>query len=137
MKRLVTNKGQLFALNLLIAEELDKRKKVIVEVKASPKSLGQLGYLHSTVLKVMAQCLSEYGEIASNNQAQAKYWLKRKVGYGEYYKFGEDVVFDPKSFADADIDTLIGIIDCAIHEAENRGYYIPPPKEKDEANQDR
>lgn len=129
MKRLVSTKDQLFHLSLLIASELDKHGKVMVEVKRSPKSLEQLGYLHAEVLPKLTIALFDAGEIKSKSEGACKYWLKRQIGYGTWYTFGKDeVVFDGDSFQRATIDTLIQAIDTGIDEAAKRGIFVSPPK---------
>lgn len=128
MKRLLNHKDQLPELDSLIIGEIERRGKIVVTIKASPKSHEQLGYLHASVLPILTLALYDAGEIKTKSEGAAKFWLKVMIGYGEYYELNTAVVFDPKSFADADIDILIKAIDTGIFESEQRGFHIPPPK---------
>lgn len=105
-----------------------KPKPFIVSFKASPKSHEQLGYLHKIVLPILTVCLFECGEIKRSEERDAKYWLKRSMGYGDFISFNGGVVFDPDTFEKAKVTDLVLAIDTAINEADQRGYYIPPPK---------
>lgn len=128
MKRLITTKAQIPALCILLSEALQKRGKIMVSMKPAPKTLEQLGYLHSCVLPKLAMALSDSGEIKHNSEREAKYWLKRHIDYGQFFEFGCNVVFDPDSFADASLEILSQAIDCAIDEAALRDVIIEPSK---------
>lgn len=114
---------------LKVQELLSKGKDVTIGIEKGKKTHEQLGYLHSHVLGQLALALHDSGEIRNNSESAAKYWLKRRIGYGNYYTFGEhDVVFDPDSFQRATIETLTQAIDCAIDECAKRGIYVKPPR---------
>lgn len=94
-----------------------------------PKSHEQLGYLHAEVFPKLTIVLHEHGEIKRKTERECKYWLKRQIGYGEWIEFNGNVVFDPNSFADATVEQMTEILDCAINEATLRGAVIKQPKE--------
>lgn len=105
-----------------------KFKPFWAELTTTKKTHEQLGYLHSTVLPVLTECLSESGEIRRKNEREAKYWLKRFISYGEHINYNGGIVFDANSFEKASKDILTLAIDEAITQCEQRGYYVPLPK---------
>jgi len=144
MKRVINDINQWPALTLLVMERWKKRPRPFtVTLTGAPKTAEQLGYLHAEVLPKLAYALWDAGEIATNSELAAKYYLKMLIGYGSYYKFTiqprnefgqfmpKEVVFDPDSFQRATIETLNQAIDCAIDEAAKRGVTILPPRGKD------
>lgn len=130
MKRYIKTYSQVTAMLPLIAQALLKKKELVIEVKEAPKTLEQLGYLHSEVLPKLTVALFDAGEISKSSERHAKYWLKRSINYGDWVSYEGGEVFDPDSFANADKGVLSQAIDTAIHEAQLRGVYIAPPKTK-------
>lgn len=132
MKRIIESdmKGW-SALTLMIQKRFEKRKSpLVITIGKAPKTHEQLGYLHSEVLPKLAYALHDTGDIRNNSEREAKYWLKLKIGYGQWIEWNGGKVFDPDSFGDADIDVLTRAIDTAMFGADARGVYIQPPKGK-------
>lgn len=130
MKRIINDINQWPALTLLVMERWRKRPKPFtVTLNAAPKSLPQLGYFYSECLPKLTEALFEAGEIRNKSENAAKYFIKRHIGYGMWYQFGDkDAVFDPDSIQRATLETLTQIIDASIDEAAKRGVTILPPR---------
>jgi hypothetical protein len=132
LKRVISHISQWPDLTMRVYKRWEKKPEPFtVTLTGAPKTHKQLGYLHSEVLWKLAQALFDSGEIKSNSEAAAKFWLKMQIGYGSHYTFGETVVFDADSFQRATMETLIHAIDTAIDEAAKRGITIQPPRGKD------
>lgn len=131
MKRVISNLSQWQNLTLLVLKRWEKSTKPFTVTIGKPKkTLEQLGYLHSEVLPKFTQAMYDAGEIRNNSEREAKYLLKVLIDYGKWIAFNDVHVFDPDSFADADMETLILAIDTAISEAAKRDVIILPPRKK-------
>lgn len=129
MKRIISNLSQWTDLTLKVHERWQKsRKPFVVTIGKPTKTLEQLGYFYAQVLPLFTLAMFEAGEIYENSEREAKYFLKVLIGFGVWIEFNGRQVFDPSSFADADIDILTLAIDTAIDESAKRGVYIPPPR---------
>ncbi len=129
IKRIVS-KTSLPAIFTMLAKrfESDDAKPIVMILRPLDKSHEQLGYLHSTVLPMLMLALYEAGEINSLSEAEAKYYLKVLINYGEWVQFRKAVVFVPYSFEKASIEILSKAIDEGIKQCEMRGGNVPPPK---------
>lgn len=132
MKRVINHISQWPDLTIRVYKRWEKKPEPFtITLTAAPKTHEQLGYLHAEVLPKLAQALFDAGDIRTNSEQAAKYFIKRQIGYGTFYDFNNGVVFDPDSFNRATIETLIQAIDTAIDEAAKRGVTINPPRGKD------
>lgn len=130
MKRIINHISQWVDLTTKVNQRWQKSQAPFtVTIGKAPKTHEQLGYLHAEVLPKLAEALYDTGETNNPSELAAKYWLKRQIGYGNYYIFGENVVFDPDSFQRATIETIKQAIDLAVDESAKRGIVINPPKE--------
>lgn len=128
MKRVISHISQWPDLTMRVYKRWEKKPEPFtITLTGAPKTHKQLGYLHSEVLGKLAQALFDSGEIKSNSEGAAKFWLKMQIGYGTYYDIGA-IVFDPDSFQRATMETLVQAIDMAIDEAAKRGVHINPPR---------
>lgn len=131
MRRIISDLSSWASLTLLVQKRLEKSKKpFVVTLGAAPKNWVQLAYLHSEVLPKLTVALFDAGEIRKNSEREAKYYLKVKLGFGQWIDWNGSQVFDPDSFSDASIEVLTSAIDTAIYECEQRGVFVAPPKEK-------
>lgn len=131
MKRVIQDLKSWAALTLLVQKRFEQKSSPFLVTIGKPgKTHEQLGYFHSEVLPKLAFALHEAGEIKNNSEREAKYYLKIRIGFGCWIKFRDGVVFDPDSFAGADIDTLNSAIDKAIEECNKRNIHVNPPRER-------
>lgn len=132
MKRVIANWGDWVLLTAWAKPRLKgkKPKPFVASIKSAPKTLEQLGYLHVEVLPKLTIALFDSGDIERKVERDAKYWLKREMGYGEWINYNRGKVFDADSFEKANIEVLTKAIDIAIHACEDRGIYVELPKKQ-------
>jgi hypothetical protein len=119
---------------------LRKRVKfsVTLDSDINEKTLDQLGYLHSTVLPHLVECLYESGEIKDRSETAAKMWLKVSIHFGEWvdYRIGDipQYSFVPQTFAKASVNMLKYAIEHAIDYCANCGVVVPEPRRTDQGD---